>query len=131
MRRVCFLCAVMLAVLAAAASAQDFRGAVAGTVTESSGGRTPGVTVTATNIATNGTSTTTTDSDGAYTLRYLTPGTYLISAELSGFKKAVRENVEVRIGDRLELEQSPKEHSDRNEVSVLTVGQLSAVSFQS
>lgn len=104
MKRVCFLCVVMLAALAAGAAAQDFRGAVAGTVTDSSGGRTPGVTVTAINVATNGTSTTTTDSDGAYTLRYLTPGTYSVSAELSGFKKLVRENVEVRIGDRLELD---------------------------
>ncbi len=103
MKRVCFLCVMLLAALTAGVSAQDFRGAVTGTVTDSSGGRTPGVTVTATNVATNGTSATTTDSDGAYTLRYLTPGTYSISAELTGFKKHIQENVEVRIGDRLEL----------------------------
>ncbi len=103
MKRVCFFCVLMLAALAGGVSAQDFRGAVEGTVTDSSGGRTPGVTVTATNIATNGTSTTTTDSDGAYTLRYLPPGTYSIAAELTGFKKHVQESVEVRIGDRLEL----------------------------
>jgi hypothetical protein len=104
MTRVCFLWMVLLATLTTGAYAQDFRGSVEGIVTDSSGGRTPGVTVTATNTATNGTSTTTTDSDGAYTLRYLNPGAYTISAELSGFKKLIRENVEVRIGDRLQLD---------------------------
>lgn len=104
MKRVCFLFVALLFAVVADASAQDFRGAIAGTVTDSSGGRTPGVAVTAINVATNGTSTTTTDSDGAYTLRYLSPGVYSVSAELSGFKKLVRENVEVRIGDRLELD---------------------------
>jgi hypothetical protein len=104
MKRVCFLSVVLLAALGAGVAAQDFRGAIAGTVTDSSGGRTPGVTVTAVNTATNGTSTTTTDNEGAYTLRYLTPGTYSVSAELSGFKKLVRDNIDVRIGDRLELD---------------------------
>jgi hypothetical protein len=104
MKAACFLCVVLLHALAPSASAQDFRGAIEGTVTDASGGRTPGVTVTAVNVATNGASTTTTDNEGAYTLRYLTPGTYSVTAELSGFKKLVRENIEVRIGDRLALD---------------------------
>ncbi|MEO7271188.1 MAG: carboxypeptidase regulatory-like domain-containing protein, partial [Vicinamibacterales bacterium] len=104
MKRVCFLGLVLLVAVVRGAAAQDFRGAIGGTVTDSSGGRTPGVTVTAVNVATNGTSSTTTDHEGAYTLRYLTPGTYSVTAELSGFKKLVRQNVEVRIGDRLELD---------------------------
>ena len=36
-----------------AASAQDFRGGITGRIVDSSGGRMPGVTVTATNVATN------------------------------------------------------------------------------
>ncbi len=104
MNRLGVFCVALLLAAGSPAGAQDFRGAVAGTVTDSSGGRTPGVTVSAINVATNGTTTTTTDNDGAYTLRYLTPGIYSVTAELSGFKKMVRENVEVRIGDRLELD---------------------------
>lgn len=104
MKRLCMFCVAMLLVVVSAASAQDFRGAIAGTVSDSSGGRTPGVTVSAVNVATNGTTTTTTDGEGGYTLRYLPPGTYSVTAELSGFKKLVRENIEVRIGDRLELD---------------------------
>jgi hypothetical protein len=118
MKRVCFVCGVLVAALSHGVFAQDFRGAVAGTVTDSSGGRTPGVTVTAVNVATNGTSTTTTDSEGAYTLRYLAPGTYSVTAELAGFKKLVRENIEVRIGDRLELDLHLEVGSMQETVSV-------------
>ena len=34
----------------------------------------------------------------------LTPGPYRVSAELQGFKKVQRDNVEVRVGDRLEID---------------------------
>lgn len=62
MRRAGFLFLALLLAIAAGAQAQDFRGAIAGTVTDSSGGRTPGETVTAVNVATNGTSPTPTDN---------------------------------------------------------------------
>jgi len=89
---------------ASGAAAQDFRGAITGRASDRSGGVLPGVTVTATNVATNVASTTTTNNEGIYTIPYLTPGTYTVVAELSGFKKAVREKLEVRIGDRLVLD---------------------------
>src|SRR5216684_9225495 len=99
------LCALALCAITASASvAQEFRGAITGRINDSSGGRLPGVTVTATNVATNVASTTVTNSEGAYTIPYLTPGSYSVKVELSGFKKAVREHVEVRIGDRLALD---------------------------
>ena len=93
----------VLALLSAAstASAQDFRGGITGRITDASGGRMPGVVVTATNVATNVASSTTTNSEGDYAILFLNPGTYAISAELSGFKKAVRQNLEVRVGEKL------------------------------
>ena len=94
----------LLAVLAGTASAQDFRGAVAGRVTDSSGAVLPGVTVTVTNRDTNVTNDAVTNETGTYSLLYLQPGPYTVSAELQGFKKVSRENVEVRLGDRLELD---------------------------
>jgi len=87
----------------ATATAQDFRGAITGAVKDGSGGVLPGVTVTATNVATNVGSTTTTNGEGLFTIPYLTSGTYTVTAELSGFKKSVRERIEVRLGDRLEF----------------------------
>jgi len=90
-----------LAAASVSATAQDFRGGITGRVVDSSGGRMPGVTVTATNVATNVASTTTTNSEGDYAILFLNPGTYAIAAELSGFKKVVRQNLEVRVGERL------------------------------
>jgi hypothetical protein len=91
-------------VIASTALAQDFRGAIAGRVADAQGGRLPGATVTARNLATNAESTTTTDSLGDYSIPYLSPGTYSVTVELSGFKKVIREGVEVRIGDRLQID---------------------------
>ncbi|MGB2714580.1 MAG: carboxypeptidase regulatory-like domain-containing protein [Vicinamibacterales bacterium] len=95
---------IVVLLTAAGASAQDFRGAVTGRVTDQSGGVLPGVTVTVTNKETNVSSDTVTNETGTYSLLYLQPGTYTVSAELQGFKKMSRENVEVRLGDRLELD---------------------------
>jgi hypothetical protein len=93
-----------LALVALAASAQDFRGAIAGRISDTSGGRLPGVAVTATNTATNVAATTTTNTDGEFSIPFLNPGTYTVAAELSGFKRLVRDNIEVRIGDRIGLD---------------------------
>jgi Carboxypeptidase regulatory-like domain len=94
---------VVLALMGTASlsSAQDFRGGITGRITDASGGRMPGVTVTAANVATNVTSTTTTNGEGDYSILFLNPGMYSIEAELSGFKKAIRQNLEVRVGEKL------------------------------
>jgi hypothetical protein len=96
---------VVLALAAASitASAQDFRGAITGRVLDSSNARLPGVTVTATNVATNVASTTTTNGEGDYSILFLNPGTYTVTAELQGFKKVSRPNIQVSIGDKLEV----------------------------
>ena len=62
------------------------------------------MTITVTHRDTNVSNQTVTNGTGDYTLLYLTPGTYRDGAELQGFKKLNRENVEVRVGDRLEID---------------------------
>ena len=104
MKRVCFLAIVLLAAMASGVHSQEFRGSISGRVTDSSKGRLPGATVTVTNVATNVGSTTTTNGEGEYNVLYLTPGTYTLTIELSGFKKMVREGLEVRIGDKLAVD---------------------------
>jgi hypothetical protein len=94
---------LMTCSLAVPAAAQDFRGAITGRVLDPSAAALPGVTVTATSLSTNVASSTTTNSEGSYTILYLTPGFYRVAAELQGFKKLQRENVEVRVGDRVTL----------------------------
>jgi Carboxypeptidase regulatory-like domain len=87
-----------------AAQAQEFRGSIAGTVSDKSEAVLPGVTVTATNVDTGVGTTAVTAADGRYLLPFLTPGSYSVTAELMGFKKLVRPGVAVRIGDRLTLD---------------------------
>ena len=100
MRRVIVLM-LALAAVSSAALAQDFRGAITGRITDSSNARMPGVTVVATNVETNVAQTTVTNSEGDYTVLYLNPGTYTVTAELSGFKKLARNNLQVRVGEKL------------------------------
>src|SRR3954468_7016382 len=105
MRRM--IVAVLAALCAASvSSAQDFRGGITGRITDASGGRMPGVTVTATNVATNVASATTTNGEGDYAILFLNPGRYSITAELAGFKKVVRPNLQVTVGEKLGVDLS-------------------------
>jgi hypothetical protein len=95
---------LLLVSLAVPADAQDFRGTITGRIADAQGARLPGATVTATNVETNVAASTTTGGEGNYTISYLTPGRYSLAVELSGFKKLVRDNLEVRVDDRLTLD---------------------------
>ena len=59
---------------------------VVGTVSDSSGGLLPGVTITARNDATGNTETVTTDAGGNFQILRLAPGRYRVTAALQGFK---------------------------------------------
>ena len=98
------LVAASTASAASALAAQDFRGSIAGTVVDSTGGALPGVTVTVTNVDTRVSQTLVTDSRGFYEALYLNPGTYAVSAELSGFKKVTHPTNAVRVSDVLRLD---------------------------
>jgi len=90
--------------LAAPAAAQDPRGSISGRIVDSSGARLPGATVTVTNTATAVKTPTVTNAEGIYAVLFLTPGPYSVTVEMSGFKKSVRDGVQVRIGDRLTVD---------------------------
>jgi hypothetical protein len=98
------LLAVAGVLLAGVAAAQDFRGQILGTVTDSQGGLLPGATVTVTNLGTNVTTTATTDARGQYRVPYLISGSYSVKIELSGFKSVVRKPIEVRVGDAISVD---------------------------
>jgi hypothetical protein len=88
---------LILAVLASAAPAfaQFERGQISGVVKDEQGGVMPGVTVSAINKQTAAPSSAVTDSTGFYTFPNLLPGHYDITAELQGFKKVVRNDVQL------------------------------------
>ena len=72
-------------VLAAIGSAQSTFATLTGTVTDSSGAIVPGVTVTATHLATNLNASVKTNEAGIYTLGNLREGDYRLDAKASGF----------------------------------------------
>lgn len=84
---------------AAATAAQEFRATVTGRVTDEQGAVIPGVGVTVANVETNVAVETTTNESGSYTLPQLQPGTYNITAALTGFKTFVRGGVVLRTAD--------------------------------
>jgi hypothetical protein len=113
------------------AGAQDFRGAISGRIADGSGARLPGVTVSATSVATNVASTTVSNEEGIYAIPYLNPGAYTVVAELAGFKKLVREGIAVRVGDRLALDLMMEVGSREESMSVTAEAPLLEVSTAS
>jgi len=97
------LLAALLAVVTPAA-AQEFRGGITGTVTDSTGGVLPGVTVTVTNHDTGVAQTVVTDEKGLYRVLYLNPGVYDVTTDLQGFKKVVRTGTQIGVGDTVRFD---------------------------
>ena len=85
----------------AAAAAQDTTGMISGRVADAQGLAMPGVTVTV--KGPQGDKTAVTDNDGRYTIPFLTPGSYAVHAELSGFNPVDRADVQVRLGQAVEI----------------------------
>jgi hypothetical protein len=82
---------------------QEARGTILGRVTDHSDAVVPGVTVRIINNATGITTPVETNERGNYQAPYMSPGVYRISAEKTGFKRFVREGIELRLNDRLEV----------------------------
>src|SRR5262245_53431690 len=101
--KLCALVSLCALLLAAPAFAQEQTGSIQGTVKDSSGGVLPGVTVEARSPSVIGVSTTVTDTMGNYRFPALPPGTYIISATLSGFTPAKVENSVVVLGQLLTI----------------------------
>lgn len=94
----------IVSLLAGGAGAQDPRGSIAGTVSDSTGAIIPDAAVEVTNKAMGTRLSVKTNSAGLYTAPYLIPGIYQVTAELQGFKKYVRDGLEVRVNDRLQVD---------------------------
>jgi hypothetical protein len=91
------LCAVLLALLPAPVFAQAVYGSISGTVTDTSGGILPGVSVTITSLERRTSDTVVTNESGFFVKERLLPGTYEVKAELASFKTAVVPSVVVNV----------------------------------
>src|SRR5215470_7358115 len=96
--------ALLLLLPAATAGAQEFRGSITGRVTDSAGAALVGASVSFKNVETDIVNSTTTNEDGVYNFLLLQPGKYQLSVTRQGFKAAQRENIELRVADKLTLD---------------------------
>ena len=100
-RWVVLVLAFLGCVIAGAAAAQDTGGTLAGRTVDAQGLPLPGVAVTATGA--QGAKTAVSDADGRFTVPFLTPGSYAVHVELQGFAPIDRTDVQVRLGQRIDL----------------------------
>ena len=84
------------------ASAQGTDAVVTGTVLDPTGAAMPAAAVTALNTDTGVSKTVQSDSAGVYEFPTLPPGTYVLSAEKTGFKKFLLSGLVLRTGDHVQ-----------------------------
>ena len=83
---------------------QGTTGTILGTVKDQSDAATRGATITVTNEGTSLSRTTLTNEVGDYTISLLPPGVYAVTAELSGFRKAVKSEVALQVAQKARVD---------------------------
>jgi hypothetical protein len=78
-------------------------GAIQGTVTDPSGAVVPGAEVEVKNLDTNFSRKVTTDTDGRFVALLLPPGRYTVTVKKEGFAELVNENVNLTVGQTINL----------------------------
>jgi hypothetical protein len=96
--------AVLVACVAANASAQGGNATITGIIYDQAKAVLPGVTVTVTNEATGISRETISGPEGLFVIPTLVPGTYTIRAELAGFQPQTRQGVVLAIGQELDVD---------------------------
>src|SRR5919201_584170 len=86
------------------ATAQVGSSTISGRVVDSTGAVVPNVNVSAVYVSTNFNFRAVTNSDGLYRIPALQPGAYRVTFEAAGFKKVLRDNVDLRAGDNLAVD---------------------------
>ncbi len=84
--------------------AQESRATLLGRVVDPAGAVVLGAKVRAIHIATNTGGSSETNEQGYYEIPYLTPGLYRVEVEMPGFKRAVRDGVELNVAGRQALD---------------------------
>lgn len=102
-RALCIILFVLATPIALFAQGRLTAADLQGSIQDQSGAVLPGVTVTATNNATNQSRTAVTDKSGRYYIGALQPGVYTISVELAGFAPQTRKDLRLSIGQLADL----------------------------
>src|SRR5436190_8373376 len=121
------VCGFFLLFMVAPVSAQ-FKAAIQGTVTDTSGALVPEAKVTLVNTETGKSQETTASNEGFYRLSGLAPGKYKLTAEKAGYKQKVFDNVVVN-AEAVQGVDIPLEPGDVT--AVVTVSQETAQTLES
>jgi hypothetical protein len=98
------LLAVLFTVSVWSLQAQDTRGTISGTVTDPQGAHVVGAKVVVTNTGTNVSTPLTTNTSGYYEAPLQPAGQYQVTVEASGFKKTVRSNLVLTMGEQIKID---------------------------
>lgn len=130
MKRLLILAFVILGV--ATTTAQTFRGAILGTVTDTSGAVISGAKVTVHNDNTGLERSTQTSADGSYSVPELPLGTYTVRVSQSGFQTSVTRSVAVNVAteSRVDAALKPGQVAETVEVSSETLPQVETTSAE-
>ncbi len=108
-------------VIASLASAQTNNGQISGTIRDASGGVLPGVTVTVTNTNTGISRTEVTGTNGIFVVASLPFGPYTVTAELQGFRKAEKTDIQLPPDGRITADFSLNVGSMTETVDVVAI----------
>ena len=93
---------ILLFPLATVVSSQTL-GMIEGRVIDSTGAVLPGATVSVTNVATSIARVAVTNTQGLFRALNLNPGQYEVQVEMQGFRTAIRKNVNLTVGETVNL----------------------------
>ena len=95
---------IIWGITAGSVGAQENRGTIAGWITDAQKAVIPDVRITITNTATNTVRETFSNASGYYEAPFLDAGNYTITAEITGFKKGIRQGVNLNVGTKITID---------------------------
>ncbi len=104
-------------------SAQSVDTGILGAVADSSGALIPGVTVAVTNVGTGVANTVVTGANGAFEIRYLSPGEHIVEVTLQGFRTQ-RATIQLRVAQMMRVDFTVQLGEVKETVNVVAAGQL-------
>ena len=122
---------VLALAFAAFGQTQINAGAVQGTILDEQGGAVPGANVEVKNVDTNFTRTLTTDSDGRFVFLQLRPGHYLLTVSKQGFATLIQENLELTVGQTINLNLSMKVSRLEEKITITAAPTIDTVKTES
>ncbi len=109
---------LMLVCAPIAVRGQGTSATVSGFITDSTGAKIPGATVTFTDVATGSVAKTVTNGEGLYRLGALPPGIYNATVSMQGFKTAVQQGLDLHLEDQVSLDYTLAIGASSEEVTI-------------